>query len=312
MSFSSDIKEELMEETGQARHCQLAELAAIVNACGMFSIRRNRRLFLIVQSENRLVVRKAAILIGRAYHTVPEVSVLGNGSWKKGRLYTLAVVENEQVLRILKGLKLLSERGVLRDPDLPANAILIQSTCCRRAFLRGAFIGTGSLSDPRKSYHLEIVCPNEEKAEQIREVIRSFEIEARIVQRKKSYVVYIKESEGIADFLNVIEAHRALMELENIRILRGISGRVNRSVNCETANLNKTVSAAVEQIRCIEKIRDTAGLDSLPWPLQEMAAVRLEHPDTPLKDLGSLLDPPVGKSGVNHRLRKLVQIAEEL
>ena len=312
MSFSSDIKEELMGETGQARHCQLAELAALANVCGIFSIRRNRRLFLIVQSENRLVVRKAAGLIGLAFRTVPEVSVLGNGDWKKGRLYTMAVTDNEQALRILKALKMLSESGVLRDPELPVNGILIQSTCCRRAFLRGAFIGTGSLSDPRKSYHLEIVCPNEEKAVQIRDVIRSFAIEARIVQRKRSHVVYIKESEGIADFLNVIEAHRSLMELENIRILRGISGQVNRSVNCETANLNKTVSAAVEQIRCIELIRDRVGLDTLPLPLQEMAVVRLENPDTPLKDLGGLLDPPVGKSGVNHRLRRLVQIAGEL
>ena len=310
MSFSSEIKEELMEETGSARHCQLAELSALVSACGSFSIRPNRRLFLLVQSENRLVVRKAFALIRRAFDTVPEVSVMGSG--RRGRLYTLAVTDAEQANRILKGLKLLTERGALRDPELAVNGLMLQSTCCKRAFLRGAFIGSGSVSDPHKSYHLEIVCINPEKAEQLRDAAATFGIDARIVLRKRSYVVYVKESEGIADFLNVIGAHRGLMEMENIRILREISGHVNRSVNCETANLGKTVSAAVEQIRAIEKIRNTVGLDTLPAPLLEMAAVRLENPDTSLKDLGNLLDPPVGKSGVNHRLRKLKQIADEL
>ena len=312
MSFSSEIKLELVHQTGNARHCQLAELAALVSSCGQFSIRRGGRLFLLVQSENLLVVRKAAILIRRAFGTQPEVSVLGNGDWKKGRLYTLALLDPEQVNRVLRALKMLSSRGALRDPELPVNGILLQSTCCRRAFLRGAFIGTGSLSDPRKSYHLEIVCAFPEKAEQIRDVIRSFEIDARIVPRKKAFVVYVKESDGIADFLNVTEAHQGLMNLENIRILRGISGNVNRSVNCETANLNKTVSAAVEQIRCIEKIQAAGGFSTLPQSLREMAQVRLDNPDTPLKDLGLLLDPPVGKSGVNHRLRRLVEIAENL
>ena len=312
MSFSMDMKEELSGQTGTARHCQIAELSALISPCGGFSLRRDHRLFLVIQSENLLVVRKAAVLIRRAFQVTPEISVLGNGDWIKGRLYTLVIPDHEASARVLGSSRFLSRSGVLRDLSLPVNNLVIQSSCCKRAFLRGAFLGCGSLSDPRKSYHLEYVCQSPEKAEQIREQILSFGIEARIVERKNAQVVYVKESEGIADLMNVMGAHRSLLEYENIRILRGISGRVNRTVNCETANLNKTISAAVDQVRDIETIRDMLGLDQLPEPLRQMAEVRLEYQDTPLKDLGQYLDPPVGKSGVNHRLRKLKQIAEEL
>ncbi|MDD6212472.1 MAG: DNA-binding protein WhiA [Clostridiales bacterium] len=312
MSFSLQIKEELTDHRTSARHCQIAELAAIISSCGCFSVRQDRRLFLVLQSENRLVIRRAEKLIRRAFHVVSQVSVLGNGDWKKGRLYTLAILDNEAVNRILKSVKYLSETGVLRELDLPVNGLLLNHACCRRAFLRGAFLSTGSVSDPHKSYHFEVVCANREKAEQIQEVIGTFDIEAKIVLRKKSYVVYVKEGDSISALFSVMEAPQGMMELENIRILREISGSVNRSVNCETANLNKTVSAAVEQVRDIERIRDTIGLESLPEPLYQMAMVRLEHQDAPLKDLGQYLDPPVGKSGVNHRLRKLKSIADEL
>ncbi|MCD8054893.1 MAG: DNA-binding protein WhiA [Lachnospiraceae bacterium] len=312
MSFSQEIKEELAEQMSPARHCQLAELAALVGACGVYGIRCDRSVYLLLQSENILVIRKAARLLRRAFRIQPEVSVYGNGDWRKGRLYTLAILEREAAGQVLKAVKYLSQGGVLRELSLPSNGLLLQQTCCRRAFIRGCFLASGSISDPRKSYHFEIVCGTPERAEQLRDAIRSFEVDAKIVPRKKSWVVYVKESDGIADMLNVMEAHRGLMNLENIRILRGISGHVNRSVNCETANLNKTVSASVEQIRDIEKIQRTIGLGSLPDSLRQMAEVRLEYPDLPLKELGAYLDPPVGKSGVNHRLRKIKAIAEEL
>lgn len=307
-----DIKEELSGQTGGARHCQIAELAAMISGCGSISIRRDRRLFLILQSESLPVIRKAAWLIHRAFGIAPEVSVLGNGDWKRGRVYTLVVPDDADTARILGSTKYLSAKGVLRDSEMPVSSLLLQSSCCQRAFLRGAFLAGGSLSDPRRSYHLEISCANPEKAEQIREKILGFGIEAKAISRKSACVVYVKESDGIGDLLNVMGAHKALLEYENIRILRGISGQINREVNCETANLKKTVSAAVTQIRDIEKIRDLMGLDKLPAPLRQMAEVRLEYPDAPLKDLGGYLDPPVGKSGVNHRLRKLHRIAEEL
>ena len=168
------------------------------------------------------------------------------------------------------------------------------------------------MSDPEKSYHFEIVCNGEEKAKQLVEIINSFDMEAKIVQRKKSHVVYLKEGSQIVDMLNIMEAHVALLDLENVRILKEMRNSVNRQVNCETANINKTVSAAVKQLEDINYIKNTRGLDSLPDNLREIALVRLEYPQAALKELGTYLEPAVGKSGVNHRLRKICEIAEEI
>ncbi len=311
MSFSQQIKEELSLQLGASRHCQIAEMAAMISACGVYSVRPGGRLFLVWQSENILVARKISDLLTKTFDVIPDLSVMGSGEWKKSRVYTLAVRRDEDVKRILKATKFLQENGAIRDLDLPVSSLLLRSVCCRRAFLRGTFISSGSVSDPRKSYHFEIACQSREKAKEICHMIREFGQEAKMVERKKYHVVYVKEGNAIADLLNIMGAHKSLMDLENVRILRGISGNVNRQVNCETANLNKTVSAAVEQARDITYIREKMGLESLPDPLREMAWVRLENPDMPLKDLGNLLHPPVGKSGVNHRLRKLKEIAAQ-
>ena len=168
------------------------------------------------------------------------------------------------------------------------------------------------MSDPKKSYHFEIVCASEKMAHQIQELICGFSMDAKIVQRKKSYVVYLKEGSQIVDILNIMEAHISLMELENVRILKEVRNTVNRKVNCETANINKTVSAAVKQVEDITYLRDTIGFEKLSEGLEEVALARLSHPEATLKELGELLSPPVGKSGVNHRLRKLSEMAEKL
>ena len=190
--------------------------------------------------------------------------------------------------------------------------MLIQNLCCKRAYIRGAFLASGSVSDPEKGYHFEIACNSLEKAEQLCNMIGSFDIEAKVTRRKKNQIVYIKEGAQIVDALNVMEAHVALMNFENIRILKDMRNSVNRQVNCETANLNKTVSAAVKQIEDIQYIKATIGFDQLPEGLTEIAVLRLEQPEATLKELGQMLSPSVGKSGVNHRLRKLSLIAEEL
>ena len=189
---------------------------------------------------------------------------------------------------------------------------LLKRSCCKRAFLRGAFLASGSISDPEKSYHFEIVCQNPEQAALLQELFESFELDAKIVQRKKYYITYLKEGAQIVDALNVMGAHVALMNLENVRILKEMRGSVNRIVNCETANINKVVGAACRQVEDIRYIQSRIGLDELPPALREMALLRLEYPDTSLKDLGELCDPPVGKSGVNHRLRKLGELAKKL
>lgn len=173
-------------------------------------------------------------------------------------------------------------------------------------------MASGSMTDPNKAYHFEIVCRTPEQAARLQELMREFETEPKIIERKNYHVVYLKEGSQIVDMLNVMEAYVSLMNLENVRILKEMRNSVNRQVNCETANISKTVNAAVKQIADIELIRDTEGLDSLPLPLREMAMVRLEYPEAPLKDLGKYMDPPVGKSGINHRLRKLAAVAEAI
>ena len=284
MSFSSEVKEELAGQYGRSRHCQLAELAGMLELEGHWDENSGE---VTLETENSLLTEKYQILLQKAF-----------GKQEKDLLSALHWEED-----VFAGIPLNERRS---------NGLLVQRTCCKRAFIRGAFMAAGSISNPSKSYHFEIVCRSMEQAVQLQELMASFEAEAKIVERKDRYVVYLKEGSQIVDMLNVMEAYVSLMNLENVRILKEMRNSVNRKVNCETANIHKTVSAAVRQLEDIKKIRDTIGFDELPHPLAQMAELRLEHPDASLKELGTYADPPVGKSGVNHRLRKLSAIAEEL
>jgi DNA-binding protein WhiA len=312
MSFSSKLKEELSRQISPARHCQIAEMAAIISLCGKIIISEDDRYTIKIHTENVAVARKYFTLLKKTFNISTDVSIRRNAYLNKNRTYTVTIREHEDAIRVLRATKLLDENGEVGENLNVVKNVVIQQSCCRRAFIRGAFLSSGSLSDPEKFYHYEIVCATEEKAEQLKSIIATFELDAKIVKRKRYFIVYIKEGSQIVDILNVMEAPVALMELENIRILKDMRNSVNRQVNCETANINKTVSAAVKQIEDIEYIRDTIGLDNLPDNLIEVARERLERPDATLKELGEALDPPVGKSGVNHRLRKLCDLAGRL
>ena len=181
-----------------------------------------------------------------------------------------------------------------------------------KGLIREAFLQTCSISDPEKFYHLEIVFTEYEKALQIKQMIESFQLDAKIVERKGHFVVYLKEGAQIADMLRIMEAPMALMEFENIRILKEMRNSINRQVNCEAANLGKTISAAVKQVEDIKYICSTVGLEQLREGLAQTAKMRLEHPEATLKELGELMDPPLGKSGVNHRLKNLSALADDL
>ncbi len=300
MSFSSDVKEELARQDSTARHCQIAELSAMIGLCGYMISQENGETGLQLQTENAAVSRKYFTLLKKTFNISTDVVISRN---------SLTVVDQKQVTRILQTAKL----TVDEDKDLRlTNHMVIQNSCCKRAFIRGAFLASGSISDPEKSYHFEIVCQTAEKAAQIQEVIQAFGIDAKVVLRKKSYVAYVKESAQIVELLGLMEAGVALMKLENIRILKDMRNSVNRKVNCETANIHKTVNAAVKQIEDIRLIEKKMGLDQLSSGLSEIARLRLEFPDATLKELGMMLTPQVGKSGVNHRLRKLSDLAQEL
>ncbi|MCH4280031.1 DNA-binding protein WhiA [Mediterraneibacter sp. NSJ-151] len=311
MSFSGNVKEELSEHWSSARHCQIAELAAILGLCGSIIINSRNEYRVKVHTENKAVARKVFTLIKKTFNIESDISIRRNIQ-KQSVSYSVVVKQHQDALRVLQAVKLIDEHLDGFEEVRIVNPIVVQQTCCKRAFIRGAFLAAGSMSDPKKAYHFEIVCAAESMAEQIRELMSSFSMDAKIVQRKKSYVVYLKEGSQIVDILNIMEAHVSLMELENVRILKEMRNTVNRKVNCETANLNKTVSAAVKQLEDITYLRDTIGLEKLSEGLEEVALARLSHPDASLKELGALLSPPVGKSGVNHRLRKLGDLAEKV
>lgn len=311
MSFSGNVKEELSHHLGSARHCRIAETAAIISICGGVMIDSRGRYSLKIHTENLSVARKCFTLLTKTFNIRTDIAIRTN-RMKGSVSYYIVVKEHDAALRILQATKLIDQYGEVEEELSVVRNIVIQETCCKRAFIRGAFLASGSMSDPEKSYHFEIVCATREKAEQIQKIMKCFELDGKIVLRKKSFVVYLKEGSQIADVLNVMEAHVALMEFENVRILKDMRNTVNRKVNCETANINKTVSAAVKQIDDIRYIQETKGLDKLPEGLKDMALTRLTYPEASLKEMGSLLTPPVGKSGVNHRLRKLSEMAEEL
>lgn len=312
MSFSQSVKEELSKQITPARHCMIAEIAAIISLCGRIIITTGEKYSVKIHTENICVARKYFTLVEKAFNIKAEITIRQNAYLKSGRTYTITVNDHSSAIRILQAVKLIDGNMEIEENLSIVNNVVIMKSCCKRAFLRGAFLSVGSISKPEKSYHFEMVCTTMAKACQLQGIIKFFEIDAKIVERKKHFVVYIKEGESIVDMLNIMEAHVSLMELENIRIIKEMRNTVNRKVNCETANLNKTVSAAVKQIEDIRLIQDTIGLTGLAKPLQEIAVIRLENPDASLKELGALLSPTVGKSGVNHRLRKLSEIADGL
>ena len=333
MSFSADVKAELVRYESKGRHCRIAELAAVIAFAGRLTGSQEcaERLAdsaehaghltgsqghaaLQVDTENNGLARKFLTLVRQVFGFEVELEVVGSVSRRgnRQRNYRVQVCGSEKVEKMLHTLRMIDDNGRVTVKDELVNGLLVQRNCCQRAFIRGAFLSAGSISDPGKSYHFEIVCASAGKAGQLQSMINSFGVDSKVVERKRHYVVYLKEGSQIVDILNVMEAHKALMDLENVRILKNMRNNVNRQVNCETANINKTVNAAVRQIEDIQYIKERIGLEKLPANLRETAQMRLEYPEASLLELGSYLTPPVGKSGVNHRLRKISKVAENL
>ena len=312
MSFSIKVKNELANHISNATHCRIAELAALISMCGSVMIDENNNYKIRIKTETQPTAEKIKKLLWKTFKVDVDISTRENAYSKVGRTYTLLVGDHQQALKILQATKLINENNEIGENFSITNNIVIMKDCCKRAFIRGAFMAAGSISDPNKSYHFEIKCNSEKKANQLIELLENYNIDGKMVARKGGYVVYIKEGEGIVDVLNVMEAHVSLMEMENVRILKGMSNYYNRQVNCETANIKKTVATSVRQIDDIDFIIQNKGTDYLPEKLQDIAWVRKENPDASLQELGEMLVPPLGKSGVNHRLRKICQIAQEL
>ena len=312
MSFSSKVKEELSKDCNNPRHCCIAETAAIISMCGKVIFDEKDRVRIEIHTENVTVARKYFTLLKKTYNINMDISIRHSSSLNKSRSYILSVNDDETARKILMTCRLMKPFGVIEEDFSISDSLIIQRECCKRAFIRGAFLASGSVSDPVKTYHFEIVCLSEAKAKQLQMIMETFNINARVIKRRKYFVVYVKDSSQVVDLLNIMGAYNALMDMENVRIVKDMRNNVNRKVNCETANINKTVSAAVKQIEDIRFIQMSSAFDELPESLQEMAELRVRYPEATLAELGQLLDTPVGKSGVNHRLKKISLFADEL
>lgn len=312
MSFSSKTKNELARMVPEKECCQYAELAALIRMSGTLQLAGLEKFNLIITTENASVARKIFKLFKLLFKINVEVMIRKNLKLKKNNHYLMVITHTMNTWEILKKLGILKEYNDTFDITYEIPKELIKKRCCKRAYLRGAFLGGGSVSDPEKTYHLEFVTNSLEHSQDLKQLVNSFKLSSKIVERKGNFVVYLKEGDQIVDLLNIIEAHQALLDLENIRVYKQMRNDINRIVNCETANLSKTVNASMKQIENIEYIRDTIGLNHLPDNLREIAEIRLIYQDASLKELGQMLNPPIGKSGVNHRLRKIEEVANKI
>ena len=312
MSFSTLVKSELCRAEIESECCLLSELAAVVRISGTVSLIKEKDFNIRIVTENAAFVRRVFSIIKKLFNINAEVTIRKSKKLKKHTLFILVITSSMGAKHILRRIGI-DFNGETKSLDFSMNAKHMQKkTCCKRSYLRGAFLSGGSISDPEKTYHLEIINHHKKLALETCSLMNSFKLKGKIIKRKSTFVTYLKEGENIVDFLNVVGAHTALMELENIRILKEMRNNVNRIVNCETANLDKTVNASYRQVENIKYIRDFIGFDNLPRTLRDIAELRLEYDDASLIELGEKLEPVLGKSGVNHRLRKLDELAESV
>lgn len=307
MSFASQIKKELTEiEMDDC--CVRAEVAALIRMNGTISVSKER-FTLDVQTENAAIARRIYSLIKSIYSYPVELLVRKKMKLKKNNVYIIRLVKNVA--------ELLAELDILHKPYEFVRTIsksYFKKTCCRKSYLRGAFLAGGSVNNPEtSSYHLEIFNFHKEHNDSLCELLNTFDLRARGLERRNGHIAYIKEAEKITEFLIIIGAHNALFKFEDVRIIRDMRNSVNRLVNCETANLNKTIGASFRQVESIKLIEETIGLEALPERLREIAIVRKAHQEVSLKELGELVGSgKISKSGVNHRLKKIDELAEKI
>lgn len=308
MSFASQTKKELTL-VQEAACCQRAEIEAMMTANGRLRA-IDERLVLDIETENVAIARRIYTMLRDLYEVHPTVIVRKKMRLKKNNVYAIRLSAPK---KLLEQLGFDFPAGGMTEGALLPLADKKRKPCCKRAYLRGAFLAAGSVNDPgSNSYHLEIGATTSAFGDYVSALMNSYDLHAKAIQRKRNFVVYLKEGEKIVEFLSIIGAHQALLKFEDVRILKGMRNQVNRLVNCETANLNKTILAAVRQLEVIQLIQDRVGLSSLPDHLREVAELRLRYPDINLQELTNRLTHKVSKSGLNHRFRKLEQIADEL
>ena len=304
MSFSSDVKNEVARIEGEPKSCEKAELFGLLRISGSVSL-RGRNVGIHFTTENAALARRVLQLLKSNFQLQTEVLITRSRRLKKNNRYQVQVIPSEEARSALQDLQLLEPLGNVKLP-------LLKDIAARKAFLRGVFLAGGSVNKPISDYHLEMVSDNEELIKLVQKTMQRFSLNAKVVDRKGSFIVYLKEGNAITNFLSLIGAHHSLLEFENVRVVKDMRNNVNRIVNCETANLNKIVKAALRQIACIKYLEASNRLVTLPDKLREAARLRLAHEELPVGELAALCEEDVSKSGFNHRLKKLEKLAEDM
>jgi DNA-binding protein WhiA len=306
MSFASQTKKELTQ-LESSTCCNKAELTALIRMNGSLQF-GGQRFVLDVSTENAAIARRIYSLVKKIFQLHAELLVRKKMRLKKNNVYIVRIPQ--------KAREILEELGIMVEGTFHygISPDIVKDECCKRAYLRGAFLAGGSVNHPEaSSYHLEIFSSYQEHCEALVDLANTFGLNARCIERKKGHIMYIKEGEKIAEFLRIIEAHQALFFFEDVRIVKEMKNSANRLNNCDMANLNKTVSAAMQQIENIMLIDKHLGIENLPERLREVAELRLKHRDMNLAELGEMVPSgKVSKSGINHRLRKINEIAAKL
>lgn len=309
MSFTSAIKSELCRLELGRDCCVSAELAALVATNGNLSFSGRGAMSLNIVTDHAYIARRIYKLVKHVFGLSPVILARKKTRLRKNLSYLVRIADSGQTRRVMERLDIIDGQSRMRSGDISK---LAASDCCRRAYLRGCFLAGGSVSNPETNgYHLEIATELPSHADNIRRLLADIGVKAGTVGRKRQQVVYVKDSEQIAQVLSTIGSNQGRLHFENARILKDLRNRVNRLVNCETANVSKTVEAAQRQVAAIRKLAVSPGLGALSPGLRQVARLRLENPSATLDELGQLAEPPLSKSAVNYRLRRLQQLADQ-
>ena len=313
MSFSSETKNELARITPEKKCCTIAEIAGFMRFAGSIGLAGGGKFRISMTTGSNAVVRHYRGLI-RSYFTVDTTIEMGRGrSPERGSIYTITIGPENRSEMILREAGILMVREGMNTISDGIYEGLIRTKCCRKAYLRGAFLAAGSLSSPEKGYHFEIRTASRQCARDLRRLINTFDdITPKIVERRQGYGVYLKSRDQIADTLAIMGASGQYFEFLDVMMKKDLMNRTHRADNLDNANIDKALRAAEEQMEWIRRIERTRGLDSLSPKLQAAARIRLENPDASIEDLGRMMDPPLTKSGINGRLRRIRDIAEGL
>ncbi len=314
MSFSLEVKNELAHVNPEKKCCMLAEIAGFTRMCGTISPVGGGKMKLMLTTDNPAIARHYKKLIKDYYDIDATIEVGEATGLKRGKVYVLTMDDRKQQLAepILRETGMLLIRGGMNYFSDGIYETLTKSKCCRKSYLRGLFLGSGTISDPKSAYQLEFICNSSVLATDIKKLINTFvDLKPKISKRGKNHIVYIQEATPVGDMLNIMGAHNQFFEYEDIRMMKEARNMANRISNCDNANMDKTLNAAQRQIEAITKLTNEIGMQGLPEKLRSTAQIRLDHPEATLQELADMMDPPMKKSGLNHRLQKLLELAEK-